>query len=306
MIRGLALVVATAACNQWIDLPEPARGACDPAAEFVELAPVAGLPLERGDFGAWLSPDERLVVFSRQTTDDAATPRERHGDLYLARRADRGAAFGPAEPLRELNTEADELSVSLTRDLQTIYFDRMVTDPPDANGDRRIRYQLMSAQRAAEDAPFTAPLPLTLTRPDRSDYEPFVVASALYFSAAETGRLSGLFVAHGGGVAFGPPDLLASLQTRTYVASYEHPVVTADQREIYFSVPPATDTTARELWHATRTDPLAAFDPPARVTSLAAGSKDRPAAISDDNCRLYFITDRAGAGPQLWVAARRD
>jgi hypothetical protein len=295
-----ALLLLLAACNQLVDA-EAELGDCDREADFIALAPVPGLEGQLHDQSAWLSPDELTVVFSRRTVG----PPEHHGDLYVAHRDDLAHAFGAAAPLAELNTEADEYSASLTSDLLTIYFDRQ-----DADG----AYALFSARRDAVDQPFGTPVPVSLHGWPGSNFQPFVAVRALFFSSAYDHGTSKLYEAPGGGSSFGTPAPVFTYDPLPFLASYENPIVTPDGRELYYSVPSRPNVVERDIWHATRSDD-GAFTTPHPVTGVNADSMDYPAAVSADNCRLYFITDRgvterglsAPSGRlALWVARRRE
>jgi hypothetical protein len=295
-MRSLAPVILLAsACNQGFGAPEVHRGPCDPGSPFVYLAPVAGLGSQLGEQSAQLSRDELTIVFSRVTiagTQDAPVPR--HGDLYMAHRDHLAEDFHDAVALNELNTELDERTGSLSDDKQTLYFDRQ--DPSQ-------RYQIFAASRSAPGEPFGAPTPIALRDHAGSDIEPFFTPSALFFASRSNDGSASLFTADGSGTSFAATRQLASLEVLPAPTAYEHPVVSSDGLTIYFSAPP--DSAAqRDIWRASRSDPEQPFGSVRAVAELNTISAENPTWISEDSCRLYFMTNRSGQGHGLWLASR--
>lgn len=297
MIRGLAVVAMfTAACNQLLDTPEVHRGPCSHMAELVQLAPVGGLPSDLGVQAAQLSRDERSIVFSRLTVaGPEGDPVSRLGDLYVARRARPTDPFGDAVPLEELNTEFDEHSASLSDDALTAYFDRR---------DQSQRYRIFVATRPEPAAPFAQPAPVALGDGTESEVEPFITDTALFFASRRSDGAATLFAAAGRGVPFAPPRSVMALEMQPFATTVENPVVSFDGLTIYFSAPP-DPASPRDIWMAARPDVGQAFGAPRRIAAVSSPSDDRPTWISEDNCRLYFLTNRTGQGFALWMASRR-
>ena len=295
MRRLAPLVILASACSQVLGVPEVHRGPCDPESAFVSLAPVVGLDSELGEQSAQLSRDELTIVFSRSTiagTQDAPIPR--YGDLYLAHREHLARGFDAAIPLDELNTDADERSASLSDDLRTLYFDRR--DPTQ-------RYQIFAATRSAPGARFGTATPLVLQPRASSDVAPFITSSALYFASRQADGSASLFTASGGGTSFAIARELVSLETLPAPTAYEHPVVSSDGLTIYFSAPPDS-ASARDIWLASRPDRAQPFGPARPVQELNTASAEQPSWISEDSCRMYFLTNRTGRGFGLWLASR--
>jgi len=296
-MRGLGFVPLLAtACNQLLELPDVHRGACGSEAPFIYLAPVGGLDGELGEQGAQFSRDELTIVFSRLTVvGPAENPIPRLGDLYIVQRDARDDVFGAATALSELNTELDELHASLAEDGLTLYFDR--SDPSH-------RYHIFAASRSARDEVFGAPVAIALGDPSSSNGGPFITPTAIFFASTRSDGSASLFTANGRGASFEPPRRLASLETLPAPTAYDNPVVSSDGLAIYFSAPP-DNATPRDIWSASRAEPDQPFGPPHAVAALNTASAERPTWISDDNCRLYFVTNRTGRGFALWVASRR-
>jgi hypothetical protein len=244
---------------------------------------------------AQLSRDELTIVFSRVTiagTQDAPVPR--HGDLYMAHRNHLADDFEDAVALDELNTELDERTASLSDDKLTLYFDRQ---------DLSQRYQILAASRFAPGEPFGAPAPILLRDPVTSDIEPFIASNGLFFASRSSDGSASLFTADGGGTSFAAIRRLASLEVLPAPIAYEHPVVSSDGLTIYFSATP--DRAApRDIWRASRSDPEQPFGSVHAVAELNTISAENPTWISEDSCRLYFMTNRTGQGLGLWLASR--
>lgn len=80
---------------------------------------VAEVSSPQDDFLPFLSADGTTIVFS--STRDGGKGGQ---DLYIATRSNQTAAFGPATPLTELNTDVSEQAGSLSPDNCRIYFSR--------------------------------------------------------------------------------------------------------------------------------------------------------------------------------------
>lgn len=293
-MRLALLPVFATACNQVLGIPEVHTGVCDADAVFLSAAPVGGIDAGLGVQTAQLSRDERTIVFSRLTvTGSPDAPVARYGDLYVAHRDLRSDSFGDAVALGELNTDSDELGASLSDDLRTLYF---------ARRDPTRRYQILAAARAGSDDRFIAPVPVPLGD-QTSSIEPFVTANALFFASRRADGAASLFSAAGRGRSFDKPRQLASLELLPSPAAYEDPVVAGNGLTIYFSAPP-DNASPPDIWSATRTASGQPFGPPRPVAVLNSTSSERPAWISEDSCRLYFVTNRTGRGFELWLASR--
>jgi hypothetical protein len=246
--------------------------------------------------GGQLSTDELTIVFSRLTVaGNPGSPVPHFGDLYLANRDTPGAAFGAAIALSELNTELDELGASLSEDRLTLYFDR--SDPSQ-------RYHIFAARRSSPVDVFGAPVPLGFGDGTSSDRQPFITPAAIFFASTRSDGSASLLAASGRGTSFEPARRLTSLETLPGPTAHENPVVSSDGLTIYFSAPP-DNATPRDIWTASRAAPDQPFGLPHAIAALNTPSAERPTWISEDSCRLYFVTDRTGRGLTLWMASRR-
>jgi hypothetical protein len=294
MRAAAPLLLLATACNQLLGTPDVRRGACDLGARFVDVEPVAGLDDALGLQGAQLSGDELTVVFSRPTiVPSPAGVASRYGDLYVARRDHRGDAFQAAVALDGLNTDVDEHSAALSADQQMVYFDRRGSSQ---------RYRIFAASRRSPADDFSSPVPLELGDAG-TQIEPFVTADALYFASRAADGSAHLFEAAGRRTSFAAPRQLASLETLPPPTAYENPVVASNGLTIYFSAPP-DNASPQDIWTAARIAVDQPFGAPHPVVELNTVSAERPTWISEDSCRLYFLTNRTGQGFRLWVASR--
>jgi Tol biopolymer transport system component len=95
----------------WCATRSPTGAAFGTPVRIDELASPAN------DWSPWLSADERTILFASSRPGGAGL-----SDLWIASRADPGAAFGVPQPITELNSPLDELSPALAADGLTIYF----------------------------------------------------------------------------------------------------------------------------------------------------------------------------------------
>jgi Tol biopolymer transport system component len=87
------------------------------AAMFDTPVRIVELASPNNDWTPWLSADERTLLFASDRPGGVGL-----SDLWIASRADPGAAFGSPQPIAELDTASDELSPALAADGLTIYF----------------------------------------------------------------------------------------------------------------------------------------------------------------------------------------
>jgi hypothetical protein len=290
----ISVAVLAAGCNQLLGIPEVEPGACELDAAFADVTPIAGLDSQLGVQHAQLSRDELILVLSRVTVayrDDAPVPR--YGDLYVARRDHRSERFHDVVALDTLNTELDEQGASLSDDRQTLYFGRRVESQ---------RYQIFAAQSSGPGQ-FGEPAALDLGGDSRSDVEPFVTPNAIYFASRRPDGSSSLYTARGRGTSFAAPQPVLFIEDLPPPAAYGNPVVSANGLAIYYSAP-ADNASPPDIWVARRSATERPFGQPRRVTELNTISAERPTWISEDSCRLYFVTNRAGDGFRLWMGTR--
>jgi Tol biopolymer transport system component len=310
-LEGWLLLVGLAGCGSVSDSPDaaPTEGVPDAALAtdaptgspdaaprlcrhdepFVSFGPVPGVNTTGEEQNAWLSHDELTLVLSRAQSSTG-------GDLFVAHRAHLGDDFSAAVAIDELDSGSDEYRPSLSDDGLTIYFDRR---------DITLAYTLMTAVRETPDGVFGEPAVLAVVNGTGSDFEPFVTGDGMYFASTRAG-LPDLYFAPRAGAGFGTPVALTDVNSEV---ADEVPVASADGRALYFSAADrgltggTTKGHGTDVWIATRSAPGATFGSPAPVTELATSDGEYPTWLSDDNCRLYYVTTRSGTH-DLWVASR--
>jgi hypothetical protein len=80
--------------------------------------------------------------------------------------------------------------------------------------------------------------------------------------------------------------------------------LTQDELEIYFSCA-ALGEASFHIWHSTRSSLNAAWNTATMVNEITGIGSDQDPDVSGDGLTLYFASDRAGEGYQLYVS-RRD
>jgi hypothetical protein len=260
--------------------------ACDPAKPFGNLAKIPNVNLLLSDqTGAGLAADELTIYFARHAT--SVTP-----VLYTASRASTAAAFGtPVILPGGVNTSGSE-TASVTSDGLTLFFDPIIAPSTDNH--------IWTATRATRSASFGSPAALTAVNSTAVDRDPYVLPDgrALYFSSSRAGSPYRIYRAPLGGAA--SPVEVTELTSATFQALA--PVVAANDLAIYF----ATDRGlggSYDIWVARRTSTSTPFGTPASVAELNTTAQDLPAWISDDGCRMVFISNRAGDS-DIWLGTR--
>jgi hypothetical protein len=219
--------------------------------------------------------------------------------IFTATRPRVGAPFGIATVLGDSTiTAADVGSPSVTPDGFTLVFDRgaFINDHDEA-------FHLRYGTRTSVNMPFdyVGPVPGI---PDSAghDHEAFLRedGAVLYFTSTGA-TVSGdgdIYRAtrNGSGFGFDPPVPLTELNTPF---SEEDPVVTPDDRTIYFGSNRQTDggRGPLQIWMATRASTSDRFAPPTIVAELNSVHSRAPSFVSADGCTLYFYSIEPGNAP---------
>jgi len=273
---------------QHADGSPDAATSCRSIDPFDSFAPVAGIKTTAAEQNAWLSHDELTVIFGRFTPG-------RKNDFFIASRAVRTDAFANVRPLSELNSLDQEYRAFMSDDGLNIFFDRQ---------DSSTGYHILTAVRSSPAAQFGAAAPVASVNDMGGNYEPFLTPEGMYLGSERGGNLSDLFLAPRVGAGFGAPVRLGVSSS----APEEMPVVSSDGLTLYFAArdrDPAGQSW--DVWMATRADLGQPFSAAALVNAsngmINQAGRDIPAWISDDDCRLYYTTDRDG-DLDVWVASR--
>ena len=248
---------------------------------------------------AWLTEDELVVLLSRNTPDASF-------DLYSSRRAFVTEAFSPPELLMGMNSPtAEDDNPTLTRDgLRLFFHSRRTEGVPPGNW-----LHLFVAKRMFPNVPFDAPVALLGLPTVQSDQlDPFVApdGNTLYF------------VSHGeaDAAAFDQDLWVAQLESDTTVTtpvalrtlntpSFEaNPILTADERIIYFSSNRVDGQF--DIYRASRPSRTDAFGAPERVAELSTASLvETPTWVSADDCEVWIARESGVNGTRAVYRLRR-
>jgi Tol biopolymer transport system component len=240
--------------------------ACDSTKPFGKPQVVTELMTMSGEGGAKLSTDGLTVYFT--------STRNGPIDLFFATRASVGAMFGAAMIIPFVSGMAPRAYPTLTGDGLTIVYVSV--------GDGA----LMQSTRATTSVPF--PTAQSVFNGSVDGFPHLVPdGSALYFSHR---------------MMMGPARLNRSVKSGTYqpgapIAGLDDngqwvdlaPVVTPDERTIYFASNRPGSTGFIDVWvsrRKTKTDP---FGMPALVSELSTPSYDIPTWISPDECEAWLM-----------------
>jgi Tol biopolymer transport system component len=214
--------------------------------------------------------------------------------------------------LSQFSTELGEFTQHLKMNgvSSPTFYDSYPTFTPDGSyilfGSDRTALHLWVATKT--NGSFEAPTltQLALAGEQRAN-EPYLVGGGqtLYFAATlGTATINwDLYRATGG-----PPSFSPAIQVAGTVSPDDEqaPVVSADERELFFSSDRHAPNVADKLdiYTATRSDPSQAFSMPVQVPAVSQdGGNDWPVWLSPDGCDLYYINKTAGVST-LYVSRR--
>jgi hypothetical protein len=261
-----------------IDVVDARPGACDRSAPFGAPAPVSELDTPGIDEQAALSADGLAIYFMSNRAGGS--------QVFTASRPTVDAPFGTPVRLTSLDSASyDTWNVAITGDGLAAYF---VTDQGGAD-------HMYQATRASTFAGFAGKS--AMPSPVASGEQPYVVpdGSALYFT-------SGAAIAR---ASLGQP-IATQLQSTLAVPPHQVgiPVVTADERTIYFSVYDSGVFASYDIWMATRVHAADAWSAPVPVSELDTPAFEAPSWISGDGCELYFTRAPDASNWDIYVARR--
>lgn len=293
---------------------------CDPSAPFTRLSLVKGFE-ERQSIAARITNEELSVLFSATN----GCEEESCYDLWVADRPSINASFGEPRVVPAVNCDmASEYWPTLSADAKLIFFESSRAAVPIGGACSRERARIWTATRENVATEFGAPRIDSVFNHGAqiSDSAPYLHPSgrSLYFTS--DGRVDGggqeIFVAQISAIGFlTSVDAVSALNTS---ADESFAVVSLDDRTLYFGRSQPNDGEPdhfgnRDVWVSTRDDVSHAFGTPRIVSELTTSDDELPGTISNDQCRLYFTSNRvfsdAGAGDggpteryRLWVAER--
>lgn len=274
-------------------------GPCDPDKPFGSLTPLGNVNTFDDEGSPHLSADERTLYFDAK----------RNGayGVYFTTRGKIGDPFGDLEPIPSVDNSINvagflDVGPNVTDDGRTLFFARQggVTDS-----------DLWTAVRATPNDAFGTASAIASLDTNGFEAEPYVRGdgSEIWY-ARQPGSAPDLALARlvGSAYVMDTTGVLDAVNDPTYFDGY--PVISKDGLTLYFgSERPSGNPSfgALDIWVATRKTTSAAFGTP-HVLDSPANSTDRdyPGFVSDDGCRLYFSSVRAGGrgGQDLYVVTR--
>ena len=254
-----------------------------------EMVTIAGTQGNR--YGPSLAADLKTIYFG--TNDNGLE------DMFWATRTDRGAVFGTAVALDELNTPAADGTPFLSHDGLTLYF---ASDRAGGSGSRDI----MLATRPDTSSPFGAPTWLDSVNRPAFDQQPSLTPDELFmvFTSTRTGGAGDydLWTAERAdrGDAFSTPTNLAELNTsaRELGAS-----MSADGLSLYFTSNRSGGRGETDIWIATRNNASSPFRAPENLSVVNSSSDDSGVELSPDGRELFWASNRSGRR-EIWRACR--
>jgi hypothetical protein len=261
---------------------------------------------------ARFTPDEKTVLFSAQ---QPGCSEERCADTFYALRGDSSAPFLVSGPLPGTNVNTDSASEywpTMTGDGLLLFFEsaRSLTKLPDG-GYTNDQSRIWTATRSNLIANFSEPYIQTpfknIAEPEGAPYLNPNGRSLYFVSFGRSSKGSlDLFVATLD--ELGGASTIVNIDAVNTTKAESAPVVTLDEKVLYFAREDAAQW--RRILQSKRPSPSALFEAPQPVpelSSVVAGQEEYPCWVSEDQCRLYFVSNRpapndAGAESRLWVA----
>lgn len=288
--------------------------ACDLEAPFATVGLVAGLA-DRGVYSARFTSNEQTVLLALLNGGEGST----NVDLFSAHRPDRSAPFVIAGPIPGVNTASStEYWPTLSADGHLLFFESSRSLQKFDGGYVNDHGRIWSATRPSLIADFDEPRiqsTFVLDASAQDEGAPYLhpLGRALYFiSLARGGKgETDIFVADLDEI--GLVRSIANVDAVNTATGEHAPVVTLDDRALYFAREEGPER-IRNIYVSTRGGPREPFGPSRLVTELATAYEEYPSWVSDDRCRLYFVSNRpsdalsdgaAFSDYRLFVAERR-
>jgi hypothetical protein len=293
-----------------VDAPPPP---CDLTKPFGTPVLVPGLELLAVST-ARFSPNERTVIFSALN----GGPEEFRADLFTATRPDLASPFTGAKEIPIVNTKlASEYWPTITADGRVMFFESGRSTEKVDGSYITERARIWSTMRGNTVSDFLEPQIQSVFSVDASsggEASPYLHPGgrSLYFASWERGGKGGsdIFVAEL--EDFGFVKSVTNIDVVNTPQGELFPVVSLDDKVLYYSTEIAGK---RNIFVSRRAAPGAAFGAPQPLAELnLPGSEQFPSWVSDDQCRLYFGSDRPAPGNEdgatsftqlrTWVASR--
>jgi len=287
-------------------------GPCDLSRPFENPKLVSGLE-DVPVISARLTSDESSIILSLVTGSTTDI------DLYTASRKS-GGPFGAPAIIKKVNAPNNaEFWPTITRDLKIMFFESSRSlekiDGSYVTDQARIWYTrrddpLLDWDEPSQQETFKLPAG---SPPESSPYL-HPGGRAVYFMsyARNDGGSADIHVAVLNNLGVESVRPVAAINTEVEELA---PLVTLQDTTLYFARSQTANPSLRDIWFSTRALPGDAFGAPSKLPTLDTEEYDElPNSVSDDQCRLYFTSDRphgrGGGGPgtpdgyRLWIAER--
>jgi Tol biopolymer transport system component len=164
---------------------------------------------------------------------------------------------------------------------------------------------LYLATRASAGADFVLVRNLTELNSGAIDHTASLTADGLsvYFGTGREGGGEDVYRATRAapGDAFGAPGKVVELSTGAFESSV---FIAPDGLSVYFMSNRAGGEGCTDLWMATRASAAAPFSAPTPMSELSSSGCEDDPSLSADGCEIFFSSDVAGNGYEIYRATR--
>jgi hypothetical protein len=302
MKRAHAFLLAICACShvaaeQRIDAassdgaPDSAPALrCNPSSPFGAPMAISEINTDASEEGAYLSPDELTMYFSSNRSGTLGGY-----DIFMATRPTRTAPWRDIVPVTGVNTSTgNERRPMVAGDELTMYAEIGVSP----------NVELGIATRRSVDLAFTSLAAAATINGGSNDISGTIIPdqSAIWFSSIRTGNYE-LYRALRSSGQFAAPRLVDGTNINVAAAVDTNPVVTPDERTLYFSSTRPGGDGGLDIWLARYNSVTNGFDAPENLGTVNTDGTEAPSWVSDDGCVLLLF-----GGPtsdyDLYVATR--
>jgi hypothetical protein len=266
-----------------------ASTACDPSKPFGVITALAPLNGSTDDAVGRLTGDELSIYFASQREGGVGAT-----DVYVATRSVRTSPFGLPAVVRGVSTTGNDYDPAISEDGLSLVVSQY-------NGAAN-NFDLFLYERASASAAFDGGSTIPAIDSPNDDTEPSFARHDQTLCFARSSSL--IYCSDKSGGMFGTPTAQAALTTGG--SGLPYPTESADGLLMYFGSKRAVGAGGVDIWVATRATVNDTFGAPVNVSELNSPLDDQPTWLSEDACRLYFQSNRAGGkgGLDLYVAER--
>jgi len=266
--------------------PDGGPTQCNLAKPFGSPVLVAGIASTAEDASLRLSPDEKTAFFFSARSGTKL--------LYTATRTSVTAPFSNVSVLANVNTD-NQYNPSISADGLTLFF---ASYRSSGIGDNDI----YEATRKTLTGDFTNIRPTPNVNTAASEVQPYIAhdGNTLYFVRTLPSGL-GVFRATGSlSLGFTSAGIISAFDGPT---NDSDPVPSADGLTMYWASDRPGGTGDLDIWEAHRATISGTFGNLQPVSGVNTIGLDAPSDVSEDGCRLYLTSTRAGK-TGIYVASR--